>query len=74
MCCFLAHEDIRLDPTNTAKPPVDLLSSTLPAQSAYEKALTSVESNFRTFSPRFVVYFIYLKILLTTAQWNVVGA
>jgi len=31
VACFLALHEIRLDPKNTAKPPVDLLSSGHPA-------------------------------------------
>jgi hypothetical protein len=44
--CFLALHEMRFDPRNTANPPVDLLSSTLPVQSASEKALTRVNSYF----------------------------
>jgi hypothetical protein len=38
--CFLAVEDTKLSPRNTAKPPVDLLWSIQPAQSALVKELT----------------------------------
>jgi hypothetical protein len=40
---FFACQEIRLDPKNTAKSPLDFLSSMHPAQSASEKALTRVE-------------------------------
>jgi hypothetical protein len=43
VACFLAIQEIRLLPRKTAKPPVDRRSSTHPAQSASENALTSVE-------------------------------
>jgi Na+/H+-dicarboxylate symporter len=44
--CFLALQEIKFEQKNTAKSPVDLLSSILPAQSVSENALTRVESDF----------------------------
>jgi hypothetical protein len=44
--CFPTLHDMRLDSRNTAKPPVDLLSSKLSTQSTFEKALTRVDSDF----------------------------
>jgi hypothetical protein len=38
VACFLALQEMRLPPKNIAYPPVDQWSSTLPAQSASEKA------------------------------------
>jgi hypothetical protein len=72
--CFLALQEIRLDPRNTAKSHVDLLSSTLPAQSASENALTRVESDLLIFNPNLVECLMYLNILFTAAQCIVVGA
>jgi hypothetical protein len=48
---FLAHQEMRLGPKNTAKPPVDFLSSVHPAQSAFEKALAIVEADCRICRP-----------------------
>jgi hypothetical protein len=61
---FLALQEIRLGPKYTAKPPVDLLSSTHPAQSASEKALMRVENDLLKVSPTFTVPLTYLRILL----------
>jgi hypothetical protein len=72
--CFLALQEIRLDPRNTAKPPIDLLSLTLHVQSASENALTRVESDLLIFNPNLVECLMYLNILLTAAQCTVVGA
>ena len=71
--CFLAVQEIKLSPRNTAKPPVDLLSSTQPAQSALENALTSVDLDLRILSPRFTVPRTYLRILFMVLQCTVVG-
>lgn len=73
VACFLAHQEIKLPPRNTANPPVDLLSSGQPAQSASEKALTNIELDFVIFMPRLIVPWTYLKILLTASQCTMVG-
>jgi hypothetical protein len=39
VACSRALQEIRLEPKNTANPPVERLSSILPAQSASEKHL-----------------------------------
>jgi hypothetical protein len=74
VACFLALQEIKLGPKYIANPPVDLLSSTQPAQSASEKALTNVEDDFLKANPRLDVPLTYLNILLTAVQCTVVGA
>jgi hypothetical protein len=71
---LLALKEIKLDPKYTAKPPIDLLSSTQAIQSASEKALTNVEDDLLKFSPRLDVPLTYLNILFTVVQCTVVGA
>jgi hypothetical protein len=68
VACFLAFYEIRFDPTYTAKPPVDLLSSRQPAQSASEKALTIVEEDLLKRNPREIVPRKYLNMRLTAVQ------
>jgi hypothetical protein len=63
VACFLALQEIKLGPKYTANPPIDLLSSTQPAQLASEKALTNVEDDFLKVNPRFAVPLTYLNIL-----------
>jgi hypothetical protein len=55
VACFLALQEIKLGPKYTTKPHVDLLSSTQPAQSASEKALTKVEDDLLKVSRRLTV-------------------
>jgi hypothetical protein len=68
VACFLALQDIRLDPKKMANPLVDRLSSRHPAQSASEKALTNKELVLFILSPSLVLDFTYLRILFTAAQ------
>jgi hypothetical protein len=44
---FFAHQDIKLGPRNTAKSPLDFISSVLPVQSALENAMTIVDGDRR---------------------------
>ena len=62
VACFLALQDIKLGPKNTAKPPVERLSSKHPAQSESEKALISVEDDLLKFRPMLNVFFTYLTM------------
>jgi hypothetical protein len=54
---FLAHNEIKLGPRNTAKPPIDFLSFVHPAMSASEKALTISDGERRIIEVEFIVCF-----------------
>jgi hypothetical protein len=73
VACFLALQETRLAPKNTAKPPVDLRSFGHPAQSTSANVLTVVELDLTKHRPSFNVPLTYLRILLTTSQCTVVG-
>jgi hypothetical protein len=49
--CFLALHEIKFKPRKMTKPPVDLLSSKHPAQSASKKSLTSMEGDLTIYNP-----------------------
>ena len=68
VACFFAHHDIKFGPKNTAKPPVDRLSSKHPAQSESENALTSVDEDLLKVRPRLTVSFTYLTMRLAAVQ------
>jgi hypothetical protein len=72
--CFCALHDIRFDPIKTANPPIDLLSSRHPAQSASENPLTTIDGDLVIRSPKSKVPLTYLRIRLTAVKCNVVGA
>jgi hypothetical protein len=69
-----ALQETRLLPKNMENPPVDILSSMFPAQSASENPLTRADRDLVIFSPKLVVCFMYLKICLTVVQCTEVGA
>ena len=68
VACFFAHHDIKLGPKNTANPSVERLSSTHPAQSESEKALTSVDDDLLKVRLTPKVYFTYLSMRLAAVQ------
>jgi hypothetical protein len=55
---FFANQKIILELKNTAKPPVDFLSSAQPAQSVSENALRILDEDFRILRPMPTVNFI----------------
>jgi hypothetical protein len=71
--CFLALHETKLDPKYIAYPPVDLLSSKQPAQSASEYPLTNIELDLHILTPILVQPLRYLKICFTTIRCKVVG-
>ena len=68
VACFLALHEIKLGPKNTAKPPVDRLSSRQPAQSESEKALKSVDDDLQKFRPILRVFLTYQNIRFAAVQ------
>jgi hypothetical protein len=74
VACFLALQEIRLDPRYTAKPPALLLPSGHPTQSASENALTSIDGDLLIHKPSLRLPLIYRSILFTIAQRTAVGA
>jgi hypothetical protein len=58
VACFLALQEIKFAPKNIAKPPVDRLSSKLPAQSASAKALSNIEEDRLISRPSPNVFYI----------------
>jgi hypothetical protein len=65
VACFLALHEIRFGPKNIANPLVDHLSSTLPAQSASEKALKTTNFDLSKLNPMSNVCLMYLKMHFT---------
>jgi hypothetical protein len=53
--CFLELQETKFGPTNMLNPLVDLLSSRLPAQSAYENAFRRVDDDCQKVIPSFAV-------------------
>jgi hypothetical protein len=73
--CFLALQETRLEPRKTAKPPVDMLSSTQQAQSASKKPLTSIDGERVICKPMLTAPLTYRRTLFAVVvRCNVVGA
>jgi len=68
VACFLGLHDTRFEPKITAKPPIDLLSSRNPTESASKKALTSVKDDWLILSHVSTLPLSYLSMFFTVVQ------
>ena len=74
VCCFFNCQVTKFEPKYTQNPEVDLRSLGSEAQSASQNTTRSRVWDFLKCNPWWRVSFKYLRILLTTFQWDSNGA